>query len=300
MAKPRKEHIWIDEIEYKECGRCKEVKTLDKFSKMKKNWDNLNNACKQCQKEYREKNKESLNRKNREYWDKNKDKLNVQRRERYEKDKEYILALNKIQREKHKDKILENNRRYYWENREKDLENSRQWREKNKERKAEMDKRYYEANKEKIAQYKKQWADENREHINKRNRIKYKENPGYRASVKASYHKRESLKKEVLATLTSEEWIECQDYFRDEEGNTRCAYCNKITKSATIEHFIPISKGGILTKENVLPVCLSCNTSKQDTDFFEWYPKQEFYSKNQEEKILKYLGYNQNKQLSIL
>ena len=59
----RKEHIWIDGVEHKECGRCKEVKTLDKFSKTKSNWDGLNNTCKQCQKEYREENKERINQK---------------------------------------------------------------------------------------------------------------------------------------------------------------------------------------------------------------------------------------------
>ena len=84
--------------------------------------------------------------------------------------------------------------------------------------------------------------------------------------------------------MTNEEWLECQNYFRDKNGNLRCAYCNKVIEAATVEHFIPIAKGGTLTKENVLPVCLSCNTSKQDKDFFEWYPQQEFYSKERKRK----------------
>ena len=296
----RKEHIWIDGVEYKECGRCKEVKTLDNFSKTKSNWDGLNNTCKQCQKEYREKNKERINQKNREYWAKNKDRLNAQRRERRKNNPQEVREVQRKWYWNNHKRILELKRKWYWSNREKDLESSRKWREKNKEYKAEYDRQYYEKNKEKIAEYKKQWQKENKERINARNRERYKSDPNYRASIKASYHKREALKRNVLATMTDEEWLECQNYFKDENGNLRCAYCNKVIEVATVEHFIPIAKGGTLTKENVLPACLSCNTSKQDKDFFEWYPQQEFYSKEREEKILEYLGYNQNQQLSIL
>ena len=46
----KKEHIFIDGIEYKECSRCKEILTLDMFHKDKSKWDNLHGFCKCCTK----------------------------------------------------------------------------------------------------------------------------------------------------------------------------------------------------------------------------------------------------------
>lgn len=96
--------------------------------------------------------------------------------------------------------------------------------------------------------------------------------------------------------LTIKQWIDCIKEF-----DKKCAYCGK-EKKLTQEHFIPLSKGGEYSINNIIPVCGSCNSSKQDRDFFKWYPKQPFYSKSRETKILKYLEYDKqlNQQLSIL
>ncbi len=56
------------------------------------------------------------------------------------------------------------------------------------------------------------------------------------------------------------------------------------------DHFIPLTKGGGYTKENIIPACRSCNASKQNADFEEWYPQYEYYSKEREQKILDYMG----------
>ena len=47
MAK-RKEHIFIDGIEYKECSRCKELKRLNEYRKDNSKWDGLHGFCKVC------------------------------------------------------------------------------------------------------------------------------------------------------------------------------------------------------------------------------------------------------------
>ena len=62
------------------------------------------------------------------------------------------------------------------------------------------------------------------------------------------------------------------------------------------EHFIPLSKGGEYTHNNIIPACKSCNSSKQDTDFFEWYPTYEEYNEEREQFILEYLGYIEDTQ----
>jgi len=95
--------------------------------------------------------------------------------------------------------------------------------------------------------------------------------------------KRNSIKKNLPSTFTAAQWRECKKHF-----NNVCSYCGK-EERLTQDHFIPISKSGGYIKENIIPVCKSCNPSKSDKDFFEWYPKQLFYTEERESKILEYL-----------
>lgn len=111
-------------------------------------------------------------------------------------------------------------------------------------------------------------------------------------------HKRRAQKRQLKTVFlfTEETWVNCKAYFAN-----KCAYCG-LEKPLTQEHFIPLSKNGEFTVNNIIPACRSCNPSKGDKDFFEWYPNQFFYSKKREKKILEYLNYNQNKeqQLALL
>jgi CRISPR/Cas system-associated protein Cas10 (large subunit of type III CRISPR-Cas system) len=84
-------------------------------------------------------------------------------------------------------------------------------------------------------------------------------------------------------TLSIEDWKECMIHFRG-----TCAYCGekqsrkvKLTK----EHVVPVSKGGMTVKDNIIPGCTSCNCSKSNQDLEVWYPKQPFYSKERYDKI---------------
>ena len=43
----------------------------------------------------------------------------------------------------------------------------------------------------------------------------------------------------------------------------RCHYCKK-RKVLTIDHVIPLSKGGMHIVENIVPACRSCNSAKKD------------------------------------
>jgi 5-methylcytosine-specific restriction endonuclease McrA len=55
-----------------------------------------------------------------------------------------------------------------------------------------------------------------------------------------------------------------------------CAYCGEsfalVSEQLTQDHIVPLSRGGSHDRTNVVPACLSCNSSKQDLtagDFFE-------------------------------
>ena len=55
----------------------------------------------------------------------------------------------------------------------------------------------------------------------------------------------------------------------------RCIYCGQ--RSESIDHVVPMSRGGLSVTENCVPACLACNGHKGDTDAFSWYRRQSFY-----------------------
>lgn len=51
-----------------------------------------------------------------------------------------------------------------------------------------------------------------------------------------------------------------------------CAYCG-LNKANSIDHVIPISRRGSSDIENLLPACVSCNSSKGNKLLKEWKPE---------------------------
>lgn len=109
-------------------------------------------------------------------------------------------------------------------------------------------------------------------------------------------NKRRSLIKGLDNSFTLQDWVYCKSVF-----DNKCAYCGK-EKKLTQDHFIPLTSGGEYTINNIIPACLSCNTSKNSGDFFKWYPEHKHYSTQRENKILKYLNYKNphTQQLALL
>lgn len=55
--------------------------------------------------------------------------------------------------------------------------------------------------------------------------------------------------------------------------NYKCAYCGEPYYQLTQDHVIPFAKGGKHIMSNVVPACLSCNSSKRDMDADEFRRK---------------------------
>jgi 5-methylcytosine-specific restriction enzyme A len=51
-----------------------------------------------------------------------------------------------------------------------------------------------------------------------------------------------------------------------------CHYCKRSTlpKELTMDHIVPVSRGGRSTKGNVVPACKECNNNKKQLLPMEW------------------------------
>lgn len=263
-------------LKTKVCIKCSRELELNpsNFFKRKGSKDGFRNDCKDCRKEarttYYEANKEKHAIANKEYREKNKEKITVQQKQYREENKEkiqkYLESTRELRKEKSR-KRWEANKKYF-------IEKAKEWKQENKER---------------VKLYKRK--NRERERILERKRYRTEEG---RKKAQMRHNNYLAKKNALLNDFTLEEWKECTNHF-----NTQCAYCGCIGVTLEQEHFIPVSKNGAFTKSNILPACRSCNASKRDCDFFEWYPKQEFYSKERKHQILKYLGLIRDDSLSL-
>lgn len=65
--------------------------------------------------------------------------------------------------------------------------------------------------------------------------------------------------------LRSSDWQEIL-----EKHNHSCAYCLVSIENLTKDHVIPLSRGGMHSKDNIVPACKSCNSRKHNKTVTEW------------------------------
>lgn len=138
----------------------------------------------------------------------------------------------------------------------------------------EYDRRYREEHRECIAKRKRNWYQANKDKrcvmdSRRRARIKYYKTERGRRLRMANAQNRRFLKRSVGIAIgkgiTIEEWDA-----KIVEYNHRCAYCGERC-ALTMDHIIPLSKGGEHSIENVVPACAKCNSKK--LNFMNWKPK---------------------------
>ena len=61
-----------------------------------------------------------------------------------------------------------------------------------------------------------------------------------------------------------------REWIRERETPDRCIYCGA-KKKLTIDHMIPLSRGGPDHPDNAVWVCSRCNSSKRDKRLYEFY-----------------------------
>jgi hypothetical protein len=171
-------------------------------------------------------------------------------KERYEKNKEAISIKRK--RQYKEDQIFRENmkervRKYYDEHRDAKLTYQKEY---NKNHK-----------KERKVYLVKYWKTSRCKYL--KARWKFNNLEKSKLIDKKCYFNRKAIKRQ--SNFNYDEWVKILL-----EYNYKCAYCGKESKNLEQDHVIPLSKGGLHTKENIVPACRSCNASKNNKILEDW------------------------------
>ena len=61
-------------------------------------------------------------------------------------------------------------------------------------------------------------------------------------------------------------------WWKNRLATGKCHYCDRSfpVRELTMDHVVPIIRGGCSTRSNVVPCCKECNTNKRDLVPVEW------------------------------
>lgn len=124
----------------------------------------------------------------------------------------------------------------------------------NKEKVLEQTKNYYTLNKEKMDEYRKSWIENNQDKKKQYSRNYAEAHP---EMINLSSKRRRALQQEVVGTFTKDEW---EDVLK--KYDYQCLKCRKGNIKLTIDHVVPLSRGGTNFITNIQPLCAPCNSSK--------------------------------------
>lgn len=153
-------------------------------------------------------------------------------------------------------------RRRYQENPEIQREATRRWQEKNREYSVIKAREWNTKNREQYNANMRAWREKNKEKVAANNKKWREENPGGRKIY--DHRRRDAAIKNGKFKITVREWNRMIARY-----NGCCAYCGSSEK-ITMDHVVPLSRGGRHSIGNVLPACFSCNVRKNAKFIVEW------------------------------
>lgn len=61
-------------------------------------------------------------------------------------------------------------------------------------------------------------------------------------------------------------------WWQQKTASGRCYYCQQVVpfKELTMDHLVPLTRGGRSTRDNLVPSCKSCNNLKKNMLPLEW------------------------------
>jgi len=153
----------------------------------------------------------------------------------------------------HRKKMRESCRSWHFANREARLESKRIYHQENREAILMRKRIYYQEHRSEALEYAKQRMEKHPEKV--------------RESSRRSNAKRMAAKLENGGSFMKEEFTRLC-----EQHDWKCAYCGRVLtpETVTIDHKVPLSRGGSSYIMNIAPACGGCNSSKRATTAEEY------------------------------
>lgn len=170
-------------------------------------------------------------------------------------DQKYRANTTERRAAQHKQWVSENRERHNFLNRK----NAPKYKEKMKE----TVRNWYLNNRERVKETSAKWREANRDLLRKRARERYHAN--HDQYLAKNRRRRDLVRGAKICDFTGAQWT-----FVKEAYSHRCAYCGNHSERLTIDHVIPISKGGDHTLSNIVPACRKCNYAKSNKT--NWKP----------------------------
>ena len=243
----------------KTCTKCGDIKSLSEFHRNATKASGHVSHCKACVRSYttayNAANREQRRERDKAYYQANRDEKIRYQREYYAANREAQNAATRANYAANRDKYIAYSRARYQANRESAIEYRRE---------------YYVANREAALAWRRKYYQANRDEILEKRRIarlhRWANDPSYRAQFYAANIRR----KRLLAGAAQEPYTREGIFERD---GWMCRICDEPIDpdrpwpdrdSASIDHIIPLSRGGDDTPGNVQAAHLSCNVGKGD------------------------------------
>jgi 5-methylcytosine-specific restriction endonuclease McrA len=217
-------------VEFKECTICLETKPVSEFYPKKYAYDGYRSACKQCiQASIKESREMDI------------DASRARERERHARARPQRIAARRARIAAH----LEEHQAYM-----------REWRQRNKDR---------------LEEYQRRGLEKNPEMMREANRRSYGKHRERMLAIKKAYaqahrelrlmiaHRYRARKNGNGGSFTPEEWTQLKARY-----DYTCLRCGQREPDIqlSVDHVIPISKGGSNNIDNIQPLCRSCNSAK--------------------------------------
>lgn len=170
--------------------------------------------------------------------------------------------------------IKEYARQYHLRNRDRVRARNKAWGEANAERVREAGRRWYLENRERRKQTADAWRKRNAERVNEKVRAWQAQN---RAKVREIQRNWAARHPDKLADKRARRQLALADADPVVVGHIAflytqpCGYCGA-TENITIDHVVPLVRGGTHTVENLVAACGWCNSSKGGKLLGEWDP----------------------------
>lgn len=113
-----------------------------------------------------------------------------------------------------------------------------------------------------VREYMRKYVQKNREKHNERSRAWNAANREQKAATRRAYRAGGSS-----ADFTADDWESMKSQYND-----RCLCCGRDDVSLSVDHIVPVAKGGEHVWDNIQPLCMDCNRRK-GTQVIDYRPE---------------------------